>query len=268
MRRYVQCVTVSMLLAGIGTVSAEQPKLFPQIGIDASLPLQWSNNVLTAPSDYQGDGSTSPYLKLSVGQLSPTEDTLGYSVYTTATGDVYNRIRDAESALATIGANLTAVRGHYVFGGYFEHTYLYDGFYRQRVFTADDVSLFVQRKFVFKDIGLLIKPSFAPAYRFADLDLARRAAYTFKIDVKKQIAEKYYFVATPKVKFLQYTDGANSDRRDWISSISAGVEYDVSDDLSINANAGYEKRSSNFAGRDYDAFTVGLSIDFSRTFDR
>jgi hypothetical protein len=268
MYRYVGVFVVGGLMCVANSAQSEPVTLFPHIGVDASLPFQYSNNALNSANDRRGDGALSPLLKLSAGQLKPADGVIGYSIYSIVTSDIYSRVKDAQGALATFGGSVTFVSGKFVYGGIFENSYLYDGVFKQRVLTVEDFTGFVAYVYKNKPAGLFIKTSFAPSYRFADDQSAQRAVYTLKADIKQLLVGNYYFVATPKLKFYQFTNDINAGRRDWLPSITGGIEYDFNDSVSLTTAVGYETRKSNFDGKNYNAFTIGISLDFSTTFDR
>jgi hypothetical protein len=259
---------MAMLVPDCWATVAHGGELFPHVGIDASLPFNYTNNALNDASDRRGDSVVSPLFKASFGQLKPTEQTLGYSVYATANIDAFARVKGAQDGLATVGGNVTAITGNFSYGGIFEHSYFYDGIFQQRSFIAEDLTAFVTYKYENKNAGLVVKTSFTPSYRFSDDGAQERALYTLKVDIKKNIVGDYYLVGTPRLRVYQFTADTNSGRVDVRPSVSGGIEYDINDDVSFTVGVEYDRRFSNFAGKDYNSLTFGASLDFSHTYDR
>src|SRR5262245_20332593 len=243
MRRLVKLATAIAMTAMGATMTWAQSFTPPVIEIDGSLPIQYTNNAFRAPVGTVQDFFTSPFLKLSAnGDLHPN---LSYSIYGSGGIDKFFQHTDADDALATAGANLSAKAGSLTFGTIYEHNYAYDGIYRSLLFIADDVTGYVRYNIV-APFGLIAKPSLAASYRFADEPSAQRYLYTLKLDLSQKITDNLSLVSTPKIRFYSFTDGINNGRHDQLFSMSGGLRYAFSPEVSLTTSASYEHRNSNF----------------------
>jgi hypothetical protein len=237
-----------------------------EFSIDGSLPLLFTDNVYRLPSKTP-DILASPYLKLSAsGELIPH---LHYALYASGGFDKFAAVRDSDGTLATLGASLSRRWGDFRLGGSFERSHAYDGIFGPFLYNANDVSIYARYNFRIPSQNLQIKPGLSISARLTDdPPSAKRLFYNFRVEFERKLTDRWWFNVTPRVRYYNYSDAQNAGRRDTIASISAGLRYEISKDVSLSGGIGYEARKSNVPGKDYNNLTVGASIDFSHIFER
>jgi hypothetical protein len=233
------------------------------LGIDGSLALNSSDNTYRNPGG-RSDYLTSPYLRLSAsGKL--TAD-LSYSFYATGGFEKYPSRQDADNTYASLGTSLTKKWGDLALGGYYERNNAFDGIFGRFLYSSNEVGTYGRYSYTdARDVARL-KPGFAISRRFADDPSEDSFVYSFKLDAERKLAEKWWWTVTPRIRRQHFLGGENTDRVDTIYSLSTGVRYTINEHFQISAGFGYDHRESTMAGRGYDNFNVGISLDFSHTF--
>jgi hypothetical protein len=230
-----------------------------EIGLDGSLPIQYSSNALSTANNPQGDFLVSPFLQLSLGGALSKD--IGYSVYINGGTDVYSRITEADGSLSTHGAKITKKVDNWLFGASFDRNLFFDGMFREFLFVGNDFTAFAQYKFVAG--SLTVKPTVSAGYRIADLSSQDRGLFSGKVDVEYTLTKMWAAVGTGRLRYYVFTEGTNDGRRDLLATGSAGLKYNISDDVTLTATVGFERRFSNVAIREYTNFTALSSLDFS-----
>jgi hypothetical protein len=90
----------------------------------------------------------------------------------------------------------------------------------------------------------------------------QRNLYVFKITVERKVADRWWLLFTPQMRFYNYM-ADRSGRRDVMASVFTGLKYVFNDNINLTMGAGYEDRSSNTDGKNYTNWTLGASLDFS-----
>lgn len=258
-----QFVLLVLALFELGAVAEAGEQIrTPELRLDGSIPLQYSNNVTRSPQNKVSDWYVSPYLKLSAtGELISD---VRYSLYASSGVDQYERIVGSNFSAATAGFELKQRFGAFEVGGSIERNYFYDGFYTQQFDTANDFSLFLRYAYVNSAETAKVRPSMTFTTRTSDNFTVQRDLFNFKVDLERKIADGWWAFLTPRLRVYDFVN-RQSGRIDVISSISTGLRYDVTKDISLTSGVGYESRTSGVSGRNYNSMIVGVSLDFSYT---
>jgi hypothetical protein len=265
MRKLLTAVAVVVLLLKTADAWAQTDRLFPQYRLDASLPFQFSTNALLTPTNPQSDFYNSPFLKLSLGNIN-LNPMLSYSIYATAGPDAFARVRTADDAAATVGGQIQETIGNFAVGGIYEHDLIYDGVFRTLLFQSDDLTGFVGYGYS-NSTGLTVKPSFAAAYRFADVSSQERFLFTLKAAVTQQLTKEWSVFLTPRLRYYAFTESTSAGRRDIRSGAVGGITYNITADLSTTGSIEYDTRSSNTPGKYFNDTVFLASLDYGHTFD-
>jgi hypothetical protein len=252
----------------IGRAAERTPERLPTIalGIDGSLPLNYSDDRLNNPAGRTGraDYLTSPYLRLSLdGKLRPD---LSYSFYASGGFDKYPSQGDADSTFATLGASVTKRWGDLRVGASFERNHAYDGIFGAFLYVAHDLGGYASYLYTDAAKVLRINPRMSISRRFSDDLSAESYIISFKVDMERKLAERWWVTVTPRLRYQHFLGGDNLGREDTIYSISTGLRYSINDHFGLSGSIGYERRTSNVDSRNFDSFGAGLSLDFSHTF--
>jgi hypothetical protein len=264
MKRIIALALLIGLLFRLDAANAQIYEPFSQWRVDASLPLQFNTNSLLTPTNSQSDFFTSPYLKLSA--LGTLDSTTSYSVYVNGGPDAFARVQTANDALAVAGGKFQKTFRNFAVGAIYERALVYDGVFRSLLYQANDFSGYVGYGYD-NGAGLTIKPSFLTTYRSADVSSAERFSYTLKADIQQNLTKNVLVFFTPKLKYLAYTAGISSGKRNTDPSILGGLTYNISDDLSLTASVEYDRQWSNVAGNNFANTIFLLSADFGHTYE-
>jgi len=264
-------IAIAARLLGLGiaavlsaaTAGAQERLLPPVFAVEGSLPVTYTDNA-DRNALKQSDSSFSPYLKLSLSGTLPAD--FRASVYASAGYDRYTRLRDDDGAFAAVGGSVSRRWGHFSAGVSYEHAFNYERFFAQPINTPNDFDVFLRYRHRPSD-HLRITPRISYGTRLGDAWSLERHTWNLKVDVEQRIVGRWWLVMTPRLRHYTFY-GEDEGRRDLILSLSGGVRYEFNDDVSFTSAIGYEARGSNFADKKYDAFTAGMSLDFSYTFDR
>jgi hypothetical protein len=164
----------------------------------------------------------------------------------------------------TTGGTLQKVIGNFGVGATYEHTWIYDGVFRTLLFQANDVSAF--GGYSYSNGPLSIGPSLMLTYREADLASAERILLTAKVAVSYRLTQSLLFFVTPRLRYYDFTSGANSGRRDTRPSIIGGLTYQFNPDLGLTGSIEYDRRWSNVTGNNFTNTVFLVSLDFSHLY--
>jgi putative beta-barrel porin BBP2 len=257
--------TLGLGLAAMLSAGAGAAERFPSLdlNIEGSVPLQYTDNA-SRSAHKQSDVLLTPYLRLSAtGHLQADLD---YTIYASGGHDRFGRIRDNDDTFASLGGNIVKRWGRFSFGTSYEHAYVYDGVFAQVVNVTNDVNIFARYSWR-PDPYLRVTPGITAAARFNEFGAFQRNVYSLKMDIERRLFGRWWWVTTPRFRYYDYA-AANAGRRDALASVSTGLRYEFNDDVSFTTAVGYEQRTSNVAGKAYDNFTAGASLDFSYNFER
>lgn len=251
----------SAALAADVTAPATEPFVptMPQLSIVGSLSGAHTDNVLFSRDNRLKDVFAEPDISLRLdGKLAPD---LSYRLYVRSAFDTFAEIKDGNEAFVLLGARVTKNIAGWNASAIYENRYEFEGIYRDRLFTANDVMASLARDFEFGDV--ILSPMVRGIYRFADLAEARRYRLDLLLGIEVRLTPRWSIVSTPFIEGYWFTDGLNSGRQDWIYSASLGLKYNIANNVSLTTTAAYETRTSNVADRHYRDFTIGPRLDFA-----
>jgi hypothetical protein len=231
----------------------------PRLSVVGTISPTWTDNVLFSRDNRLSDFYLEPDVSVRLdGRFSPD---LAWRIYARTEVDRFARVRDGDEAFALVGARLTQSLSDWRLTLGVENRYVYAGVFQQLAFTAEDTIASVSRNF---ELGrITLSPTVAGVYRFADLPEARRFRLDFILGIEARLNERWSIVSTPFIEGYWFTDGLNAGRRDWISSASLGLKYNISDSVSLTSNVAYEVRTSNVPLRNYHSLDIGPRLSFA-----
>jgi hypothetical protein len=192
------------------------------------------------------------------GNLTPD---LSYRIYARAQYEAFATEKDANFAVARLGARLTQNVDGWRFSAIYENRYDFDGVYRDLAFISHDVMGSVTRDFHLNNVTL--SPLLLLTYRFSDLAEARRWRFDALLGIEVKLDPKWSIVSTPFLEAFWFTDGLNRGRQDQIYSADIGLKYNFTSSVSLTTDVVYEIRTSNVPLRHYRDFRVGPRLDFA-----
>lgn len=239
--------------------TSEPVSMTPTWSVVGSLSPMFTDNALFSKDNRRGDVYFEPDVSLRLdGKLAPD---LSYRLYARTQFEALATEHDGNVAIARLGARLTQNLYGWQVSGIYENRYDYDGVFRDLAFTSNDVSGAVSRDFSFGKLTL--SPLLQINYRFSDLADARRWRLDALVGIEYELDPKWSIVSTPFLEAFWFNDGLNNGRQDQIYSISLGMKYNISKNVSVTTNAIYEIRESNVAVRRYTDFQVGPRLTFA-----
>jgi hypothetical protein len=231
--------------------------------IDGSVPLNFTDDRYGNPQGH-ADYLTSPYLRMSLnGRLVPS---LHYALYASGGFDKYPSRADADSTFATLGASLTKRWGDFRLGFSLERNHAYDGVFGPFLYVAHDLGSYVSYLYTDAAKVVRIKPAVSLSRRFSEDASQESYVASFKVDLERKLADRWWVTPTPRIRYQNFLGGENLGREDTIYSISTGLRYSINDNIGVSSSVGWERRTSNVPGRNFDSFGAGISLDFSHTF--
>ncbi len=231
----------------------------PTWSVVGSLSPTYTDNALFTPSDRRGDFYFEPDVSLRLdGRLAPD---LSYRLYARTLFDAFATVTDADEGSVRVGGRLTKSLSDWRVTVGIENRNEFEGVYRNRLFTAEDVSTSAGRDVVVGNV--IFTPTVLLTYRFADVAEVRRYRLDLLVPFEVELTPVWSVVSTPMVELFWFTDGLNNGRRDQIYSATLGLRYKVSKNVSLTANALYEQRTSNMPLRHYTDFEIGPKLDFA-----
>jgi len=237
---------------GFGHAAERTPTL--AFGIDGSLPLSYSDDRFSNPSG-RADYLTSPYLRLSAeGKIVPD---LSYSLYASGGFDTYPSRIDSDSTFATLGANLARRWGGLHIGVSLERNHAFDGTFGPFLYRAHDLGGYVS--YLYTDAAKIVRfrPAMSISRRFSDDPSAESYVVSFKVDMERQLAKRWWLTVTPRLRHQGFLGGDNLGRADGVYSIASGLRYSINDHFGLTASVGYERRTSTFPERNFSSFGAG-----------
>lgn len=231
----------------------------PTWSVVGSLAPTYTDNALFSSSDRRGDFYLEPDVSLRLdGRLAPD---LSYRLYVRTLFEAFATVTDANEASARIGGRLTKNISDWRVTVGVENRNEFEGTYRNRLFTAEDVSTSVARDVVVGNVTFT--PTVLLTYRFADVAEVRRYRLDLLVPFEVGLTPVWSVVSTPMIELFWFTDGLNNGRRDQIYSATLGLKYKVSNNVSLTANVLYEQRTSNVPLRHYTDIEIGPKLDFA-----
>lgn len=239
--------------------AADQTKI-PDIVLDGSLPIQYSDNVTRVMSNKESDFYFSPYFKVSAtGEVS---EGVRYSLYASAGMDTLYKYTDSDLSNGTLGFQLKKRWDALEVGGFFERNYYFNKLYDGVFDTANDIGFFVRYNYIDPTGNWKIRPGMTITTRTTDTFAVERDLFHFKVDFERRLADRWWIFLTPRLRIYDYVD-RSSGRIDAISSIGTGIRYEVTENIDLTSSIAYESRASGVAGRNYNNMIAGVSLDFS-----
>jgi len=231
----------------------------PKLSVVGTISPTWTDNALFSRDNRLADFYLEPDVSVRLdGRFSPD---LAWRIYARTEVDRFARVRDGDEAFALVGARLTQSLNDWRLSLGVENRYVFAGVFQELAFTAQDTIASVSRNV---ELGrVTLTPTVAGVYRFADLPEARRFRLDLILGIEARLNERWSIVSTPFIEGYWFTDGANAGRRDWISSASLGLKYNISDSVSLTSNVAYEVRASNMPLRNYHSLDIGPRLNFA-----
>jgi hypothetical protein len=248
------------LAADLSVPTTNQPASNgPTWSVVGSLAPTYTDNALFTPNDRRGDFYLEPDVSLRLdGRLAPD---LSYRLYARTLLDAFATVTDANEASVRLGGRLSKSISDWTVNIGFENRNEFEGTYRNRLFTAEDVSASVGRDIIVGNVTF--SPAVLLTYRFADVAEVRRYRLDLLVPFEVELTPAWSVVSTPMIELFWFTDGLNSGRQDQIYSASLGLKYKISRKVSLTTCAHYEQRTSNVPLRHYTDFEIGPKLDFA-----
>jgi hypothetical protein len=238
-------------------MAAEPPPV--EFRVTGSLPLQYTE-VLTRGAE-RNSVSAAPYLAGSARlELAPDLTT---AIYARGGHSPPGAFRDFEGTLAAFGGDMVRRWGAFSAGTRFEHAIYYAGTFDSPSNIVNDAELFAQYRLL-PNRDLQVTLDVSTTGRFDDAFAMQRMSYSFRMEIEQRLFDAWWLVARPRLRYSNYV-GAEAGRRDVTASITSGLKYEFTRNVSFVMVAGYENRASNVASRDRDRFVAGASFDFNFT---
>lgn len=231
----------------------------PVLGIAGTLSPNYTNNALFTPDDPQSDFYFEPDINVRLdGWIGPKTS---YRIYARTELNAFASVEDGDSAFALVGARLSQDLGPWRASLVYENRHSYNGIFEDQAFSSNDVIGTLARDYTFG--RLTVMPFFFAGQRFANVPESTRFRFDAVLGLEYRLAERWALISTPFYEVNWFEEGANQGRRDEFYSVDIGIEYALSDRVSLTASVVSEHRISNFPGRDYDMLEVGPRLDFA-----
>ena len=216
--------------------AADQTKI-PDIVLDGSLPIQYSDNVTRAMSNKESDFYFSPYFKVSAtGEVT---DSVRYSLYASAGADTFYKYTDSDLSDGALGFQLKKRWDAFEVGAFFERNYYFNKLYDGVFDTKNDIGVFVRYNYIDPTGNWKIKPGMTITTRTSDTFAVERDLFHFKVDFERKLADRWWIFLTPRLRIYDYV-GRSSGRIDMISSIGTGVRYEITKNMDLTSSVAYE----------------------------
>jgi hypothetical protein len=237
----------------------QPPSWAPTFGIVGTVAPSWTNNAFFSRDNRQDDW----YLNTDVSFRMDGRFTsdLTYRLYVRSEADIFAREKDVNAALALWGARLARNVGNWQAIVTYENRYQFDGFYRDRAFTAHDVKGALASDFMIGNVIFL--PFIQGRYRFSDLEEAEYWRLDLAMGIEAPLNERWSIVSSPFFEAYWFTGGLNSGRADQIYSVSLGLKYNIASNISLTTSIAYEERKSNVDLRKYQDIEIGPRLSFA-----
>lgn len=236
--------------------SAAEPIPSYQLAVEGSLPLQYIESI--SQRSQQNSFSYAPFLGASVSTVIAPDVTA--SLFANGGHDPPGVFRDGDATLASFGANLRKHWGQFTAGVSAEHTYFFRDNFGTLGMIANDLNFFA--RYVFRPgPDLRIGSQANVSARWDDALVMQRASYGFRVDIEQRLVDRWWVLFRPRVRYSAYT-GDEAGRRDITVSLTSGLRYVFTENVSFSALGGVENRSSNVMARNRDRYVFGASLDF------
>jgi long-subunit fatty acid transport protein len=83
------------------------------------------------------------------------------------------------------------------------------------------------------------------------------------LGIEAALNERWSIVSEPFFEAYWFTGGLNSGRADQIYSVSLGLKYNITPNVSLVAMIAYEQRFSNVDDRQYRSLDIGPKLNFA-----
>jgi hypothetical protein len=238
---------------------AAQPSWMPRLSVVGTISGTWTDNALFTRYDRKTDWFFEPDISVRLdGRLA--ED-LTYRIYGRTEFERFSRVRDADAAFALWGGRLTRDIAGWATSVVYENRYQYAGVYKDYLFTANDVKLSVARNF---DFGAWTFSPFAQGrYRFSNLEEAEYYRLDLALGIEARLNERWSIVSEPFYEAYWFTGGLNTGRIDQIYSVSIGLKYNFTPNVSLVTMVAFEERVSNVEDRKYRSLDIGPKLNFA-----
>jgi hypothetical protein len=246
-------------VAALQRENTPPPPWVPTFSAVGTLSATWTDNALFSRDNRRSDGFLEPDISLRMdGWLTPD---LAYRLYVRTELETFEREKDANAAFALWGARLTRDVAGWSASVIYENRYQFAGVYDERLFTAHDIKGALARSYTFGTVT--ISPFVQGRYRFADLVEAEYARLDLALGIEAALNERWSIVSEPFFEAYWFTGGLNSGRADQIYSVSLGLKYNITPNVSLVAMIAYEQRFSNVDDRQYRSLDIGPKLNFA-----
>lgn len=240
--------------------TAEEPLLLSTVTLDGSLPWQYASNPGRSSGVKTPDHEFSPYFKLSASGTLWRE--LSYQFYGSVGVDRYFQFMDGNGGVAAFGGHIAKRWEHVNLAFTYERGLYYDDYFRGPASVDNDFGTHIRISYASLKDGFAAKPAFSAVMRTDDGGVLRRTLLSARLGFEKTVTDKWTALLTPQLRHYEYQD-AQKGRRDTIFSISSGLKYDITNDISWTTSVGYEVRDSTVPTKSYVNYIIGTSLDFS-----
>jgi hypothetical protein len=246
-------------VATLKSESTPPPPWAPTFSAVGTLSATWTDNALFSRDNRRSDSFLEPDITLRMdGWLTPD---LAYRLYVRTELETFEREKDANAAFALWGARLTRDIAGWSASVIYENRYQFAGVYDERLFTAHDIKGALSRSYTFGNVT--IAPFVQGRYRFADLVEAEYWRLDLALGIEAALNERWSIVSEPFFEAYWFTGGLNSGRTDQIYSVSLGLKYNITTNVSLVTMISYEQRFSNIDDRAYRSLDIGPKLNFA-----
>jgi hypothetical protein len=232
-----------------------------EVRAQGSFPVQYTESV--TPKSRQHSSSLAPYLDLSATvQLQPD---VKASIFANGGHNQLGSFRDGDDTFLSFGASTEKKWDAFSVGASVEHTHYYTGTFGATSNIANDLNVYARYRWR-PNPNLRITPGVSATMRLDEGMAVQRYSYMLRVNIEQWLFDKWWFVTTPRVRYLDYV-GGQSGRRDTAVAVSAGLKYAFNDSVGFTMLAAVEDRTSN-AASNRSRLAVGASVDFDVDFGR